>query len=434
VILKICAKIINKFKKIAFSPETLSLCKKSPSDFTRKRKLCFQTLILFLINFVKSSLQNELDQFFKVFLNQNLPDKYVASSALCEARKKLKVETFPLLGKLFVDMVYQHLNINKWKGLRLVATDGTTIKLPDVSCIREHFGGQGNSLNCFTPMAKVLALYDPLNKFTLASTFNPYKSDERFQLFESLNHLTSGDLLLLDRGFPAFWLFSALNNRSINFVCRLPIHKWKIAQELIQSGKREAEVTLQANSKNKRTCLQLELPTDPITLRIIRVDLENAEPEILITTLLDNSRYPASDFDALYRQRWFIEEDFKVIKKRLIIESFPGFSVDAVTHHFHATMLAKNIAALLWFFPEQQLRTAQTDNKLKYQTNKTLVLSKMKDTLILIFTRSCKFVDELITDLLHILLKCTSPIRPGRSFVRKKNRKSGVHMKYKPIR
>lgn len=149
---------------------------------------------------------------------------------------------------------------------------------------------------------------------------------------------------------------------------------------------------------------------------------------------MDEELYSADELKALYHQRWFVEEDFKLIKKRMMVESFPGITPAAVTHHYYATLLARNITALLWFYPEQRLRTKETDNKLKYQTNKTLILSKMKDTLIIIFTRSAKIVNRLVTDLLHIFLRCTSPIRPNRSFPRNKRRTSKISIKYKPIR
>lgn len=434
MILKLCAKIINNFKKKAFSADSIEHCRKSPQFFTRRRKFNFPTLILFLINFIKGSIQDELDQFFKVIFDTPLPEKYAVSSALCQARDKLIPETFQYLGQVFIDIIYKQLPIKRWKGYRLVAVDGSTIRLPDNKSIRSSFGGQSNSLGCFTPMAKVLSFFDPLNRFTLYSTFNPYQADERYQLFENLKVLSSKDLLLLDRGFPAFWLFSALLSRKMNFLCRLPIGRWRIANDLVQSGKTETIVTLKPDARNKRACKELDLPISPITLRLVLINIKADHPEVLITTLIDNETYTASELGELYHQRWFVEEDFKLLKKRVWVESFPAINPEAITHHYYATLLARNIAALLWFFPEERLSEAETTNKLKYQINKTLVLSKVKDTLVLLFAKPARTVGRLLNDFLHIVLTCTSPIRPNRSNPRNKNKKSGLSINYKPIR
>ena len=45
-------------------------------------------------------------------------------------------------------------------------------------------------------------------------------------------------------------------------------------------------------------------------------------------------------------QRWGIEEDYKVMKSRLTIENFSGFSVEAVLQDIHAKTLTKNLAAV----------------------------------------------------------------------------------------
>lgn len=434
MILKLCAKIINDFKKEAFSAATIDRCRKSRRFFTRDRKLTFPVLVLFLINFVKGSIQDELDHFFKILLNKRLPVKHAVSSALCQARDKLVPDTFQYLGRVLIASIYRHLPIRLWKGFRLVAVDGSTIRLPDNPNVLKRFGGQGNSLGCFTPMAKILAFYDPLNKFTIHSTFNEYKADERDQLFENLSVARPDDLLLLDRGYPAFWLFSAIKSQNVNFLCRLPIGRWKIAKDLVQSGERETIVTIKPESRNKKKCRERDLPIEPITLRLIRIDIGPDQPEVLITTLTDKTAYPAAELGELYHQRWFVEEDFKLIKKRVRVESFPTIIPEAIIHHYYATLLARNVSALLWFFPERRLSEAETTNKLNYQVNKTLTLSKVKDTIILIFARSAATVKPLLDNFLHIVLGCASPIRPNRSFPRKKKRKSGVSMTYKQIR
>jgi hypothetical protein len=96
-------------------------------------------------------------------------------------------------------------------------------------------------------------------------------------------------------------------------------------------------------------CRELGLDTLDITLRLIRIQLENGETEILITSLIDTETYPAEIFYDLYHHRWPVEEDYKVMKCRIEIENFTGKSVLSVYQDFHARIFSKNLTAMLAF-------------------------------------------------------------------------------------
>ncbi len=429
------AKILTIIKDFIFSNEFLDACRVSPKNFTRNRSLPFTTLILFLINFLKGSLQDELDWFFKHLHQTLIPEKFVSKSALCQARKKLKPETFRQLNKQFIHVVYQHQkNLRLWKGHRLVAADGTSILMPDTKEILEHFGYSKNSVGTITPMAKVLGLYDPLNGYVIDNEIGPFKSDERKQLYSLLHRLNSNDLLLLDRGFPAYWIFSAFISKQLNFLCRLPVGKWKVAKELVASKDRERLIVLKADSKNKKTCNQLGIPTNSIELRIIQVTLPDGSPEVLITSLTDSTVYPHEDFKELYQKRWSIEEDFKLLKSRTKVEHFTGMTPLTVYQDYHAKTFSKNIAALLRSAPDQTLEQQGTKKKHQHRTNRTQAVSKLKDTIVSLFCFSFKKLERTLCDIYFLFLKITEPIRENRQYQRKRKKKSGFSVQYKPTR
>ena len=56
--------------------------------FVRNRILTFQILILFLVNLIKSSIQTELNGFFKAIFRFDVAKTLVTKSAFCQARKK----------------------------------------------------------------------------------------------------------------------------------------------------------------------------------------------------------------------------------------------------------------------------------------------------------------------------------------------------------
>jgi len=76
-----CANIIDFIKKLIFSQDFLHRHRNSEKDFTRKRKLPFPTLIVFLIDLATGSYQNELNRFFRILVPSDLPMKFISKVA-----------------------------------------------------------------------------------------------------------------------------------------------------------------------------------------------------------------------------------------------------------------------------------------------------------------------------------------------------------------
>jgi len=117
------------------------------------------------------------------------------------------------------------------------------------------------------------------------------------------------DLLLLDRGYPAYWIFNLIISRGGNFCARIS-KQWEIVQNFIESGSTEAIVDLHASYQSRKECLEMGLDILPLRLRLIRVELETGQIEVLITSLTDIKKFPQEIFKDLYHQRWPVEVDY----------------------------------------------------------------------------------------------------------------------------
>jgi hypothetical protein len=62
-------------------------------------------------------------------------------------------------------------------------------------------------------MARISQMFDVLNQLTLDALIGPKAFGEREMAAEHFAHLCSGDLVLLDRGYPAFWLFALIRRK-----------------------------------------------------------------------------------------------------------------------------------------------------------------------------------------------------------------------------
>ena len=128
-ILKICTIIVKNLKEKIFSEDFLSRHRKAENFFIRNVILTFPILIIFLMNILKSSLQRELNQFFKLTSYCPLSKNIVVKSAFTKARKKFSYTAFIELNEVLVEETKQAFPLLDWHGHRLVGIDGSTIKV-----------------------------------------------------------------------------------------------------------------------------------------------------------------------------------------------------------------------------------------------------------------------------------------------------------------
>lgn len=430
---KICANLINFLKEFIISHDFLEQSRQNQTDFSRNRKLPFVSAILCLCNFLKSSYQPELNKFFKIITASSVARKVVSKVAFCKARKKIKHEAFVLLNDQAVAHFNQNFNPRTWHGFFLKSVDGSTIKLPDYPEIASHFGVWNPRQGDPVPMARLSQMFDPLNRITTHAIIGPKSKGEREMAASHFQHLTKHDLVLLDRGYPAFWLFKLILSLQANFCARISIKKWEIIRTFIKSGKREQIVIIKAPVTSIAACQERELDMLPMKLRLIRVELEAAEPEVLITSLTDTQVYPHSLFAELYHDRWAVEEDYKVMKCRIEMENFSGQSELSVYQDFHARVFSKNITAMLAFAAQDKVEQSTEHRKHSYQINFTQALSTMRDSIVLLFQRTGKTVQKMLFDLLATIAAATEPVRPGRKYPRDHKRSQRKNcLNYKP--
>jgi hypothetical protein len=433
VLSKSCAKLIEFIREIISLPEFIDRNRQTKTAFTRQRKLPFHILIAFLLNFVKGAYQDELDKFFRTINRLDVPKRLISKVALAKARMKLKFEAFVELNQHLVNYFEKHFNPITWNGFRLLAIDGSTTRLPQIRAVAEHFGVWRVRMGNPSPMARVSQLFDVLNKITVDALISPKGFGERTLAAQHLLKTRHGDLVLLDRGYPAWWLFSLILSRNAHFCARISCTKWKTLRKFFHSGRVEKIISLPIHATSVAFCKDMGLPIEPLQLRLIRIQNEG-QVQVLITSLIDTQIYPVEIFHDLYHLRWPVEEDYKTIKCRMELENFSGKSVLSVYQDFHAKVFTKNLVCILAFHGNNALHQPHEHRKYQYQINFTQALSKSKGVIGLLLYEATSKVVQLVADLQHIFQRTIEPIRPGRKYPRK--HKTSVRKffpAYKPI-
>lgn len=405
----------------------------SERAFSRRRRLSFVVVILFLVNMVKRALQDELDEFFRLLSEAPVAERVVTKSAFSQARQKLKHTAFIELNQVQVNYFYQHFVVQRWHGLRVLAIDGSLTSVPSGAAVAAHFGVWQPAAGGACAKARLSQLFDVLNQVTLDAQIAPKALGERALAERHWTCLGADDLVLLDRGYPAFWLFVGIRQRQAHFCARLSVSDWTVAGQFVASGQAEQIVTLRPSREARTACRERQLSVAPLPVRLVRVDLPTGEVEVLATSLLDSECWPQPLFADLYHLRWPVEEAYKVMKSRLELENWSGTSVEAVYQDFHAGVFTQNLAAL-FAQPAQPVVAAQSATKqYTYQVNFANLLSKCKDTVVALLTQTHCL--DYLNALWQQMLRTVEPIRPKRSFPRQPRVKpKRFPMPYKPLR
>ena len=353
--------------------------------------------MLYCLNLRKHSNQVELDQFFKTLHGKNDASQHITKSAFFQARKQLSHTAFIELNHQLNDDLYKStLQYKTWKGFRLCAIDGTSIRLPDEPDITDHFGfqkGKPNQGDCSIGMASVF--YDVLNQLVIDSSIHPNHTSEKDCAAKHLEYAGKNDLVIYDRGYNAFWLYALQLKQQRAFCMRAKTNQNLTIKAFIESNQKEAIVTFQPNKPSVQTCKERGLPVTPITLRLVRVDLPN-EVEVLITNLMDTDQYDAG--------------------------------LLSVQQDFYAKIVAMNLTALMAMAAQKTVGTKTQHHRLRYQINFAQAVSKMKHRLVDLIRRAHSDITSFIKQTIHYISKTIEAIREGRSAPRRlKNIKNDIH-------
>jgi hypothetical protein len=405
-------KINNKINSIEFMKRN----RYADKDFTRKRKLPFVSLIFFMINLIKQTLQKELTNFISLI---SLNKENITKSAFSQSRKKLKAEAFIELNDALVESFYEDDDYKKWRGFRLLAIDGTRLTLPQSDEIIKDFGFAKNNVNpeSLMPMATISSYYDLLNGVIIDSQIDQYKIDEFMLALGHLDKAGKKDLIILDRGYAATWFFIYMNLKKVDYVVRLSRAFLQECDSFWNSKKMSEIITLDRCSEKSAKALKiLGIEFKSFKIRLVKVILENGEVEVLATSLLDEEKYPYAEFKNLYFSRWGIETNYDHLKNNLAIENFTGLSTLSVTQDFFANMFIVNLQSVIINDVQTEINEEKRGAEYKYKVNRNLSLGFMKDRVIKIISgNSSKGYEEL-----KELFKLEPvPIRKGRKFERK---------------
>lgn len=393
----------------------------SPRDFVRNRILNFSLVVLFIANFLKGSMQDELDNLFKAIFKWDVGQRVVTRSALSQARRKISHRAFIELLDAICAFVNRNAPLLTYCDMRVFAIDGSTARLPDEREVIEEFGcvsAKGSK----KAMGRISLLHDVLNRITYDAILKPYSSGERDMAWEHLDEaeLPPGSLLLLDRGYGGFPLLRNIFDKDHHFCVRLKSNL-KIVRTFQQSNKPEMWITYKPDRKTYRQAAPDSPFREGFPVRLVRYRIANVD-YFLMTTLLDSGTHSRRDLIELYHQRWQVEESYKVKKCRMKIEDISGITPEIIRQDFHAKVFGECLTTAMMLELRDEVDAYCLTTRDEYRVSITQALANMKNTIVLMFIRPRP--SKLISHLLKILMKSLVAMVPGRKYKRKNSGKN----------
>lgn len=246
-----------------------------------------------------------IKQVFKLTRFARRKEETPCRSSLCHARQRLGVAP---VRRLF----YQTAKLLAtpetpgcfYRGMRLMAIDGVIYNLADREANAATFGrpsGGDRGPGAFPQLRKV-SLVEVGTHVEVAMIAKPITTCEQAVVPALLKHVPSDALLLWDRGFFSYNLWKLTVSRKIQVLARVKKNQIFEPIETLADGSFLAKVYSSPYNRTK--------DRNGIVVRVIRYTLDDPqrvghdEVHTLITTLLDESLYPAKELIELYHERW----------------------------------------------------------------------------------------------------------------------------------
>lgn len=247
----------------------------------------------------------------------------ISASAFTQARRAMPwafwVALVLILSERFEE---EHPQLIRFKSFRLLALDGTALKLDRWGDLRARAGTSENGRGLPTPQARLLLLQFPLVRLPVRFELTPYSVGERTVATTLLEAVRRDDLVLIDRGFWSYGLFRQVRQHEAHFAIRLMSG---VALKTVRTlGTQDRLVRWTPSDRQ----WQDEGGPASMRLRVIGYQIKGFRPSAVVTSVLDPTVISRDEFvrlatvdpagrtlDAgLYHRRWEIETTLSELK------------------------------------------------------------------------------------------------------------------------
>ncbi|WP_233808973.1 IS4 family transposase [Paraburkholderia sp. HP33-1] len=238
-----------------------------------------------------------------------------SKSAISQARTRLGADVMHQLAQRVLRPVAPPGLPGAWyRGLRVMALDGSTMDVADERANAQFFGYPAASRGSSAfPQARLLGLVECGTHVVTAAQIGPYSDSEQAMAAKLLPAKLQADMLVLaDRNFYGFKLWELACASGAKLAWRVKSSLKLPVRRILADGSYLSEVFDSQDRQRRR----------PLTVRVIDYTLQACaippqDSYRLVTNILEPAQADALELAALYHERWEIEGVFDEFKTHL---------------------------------------------------------------------------------------------------------------------
>jgi hypothetical protein len=405
-------------------------------DFTRNRKLPFEDVVNLLISMGGNSMCKELLE------SQGYDTNTATTSAFIQQRDKILPCAFEYL---LHEFTRPFSDIKKYRGYRLLATDGSDLHIPtnpqdaDTYYLSNPNGSGHNLLH-------LNAMYDLCSRIYVDALIQPSRQENECKALIDMvgrSHIKDNVIVIADRAYESYNNFAHIEQKGWNYLIRVKDVDRKrngilsglclptsgefdvcIQRTLTKKSTNEvkARPDIYRNLSNKVNFDFLDLHTNkfyPMAFRVVRFKITEDSYETVITNL-GQSDFSPQELKKLYKMRWGIETSFRELKYAVGLTSFHSKKREHIAQEVFARIIMYNFAEMI----TSHVVISQSHTKHNYQVNFTMAIHICRHFLRLWSNAPPPDVEALIR-------KNILPVRPDRKDGRKIRYKTAVSFLYR---
>jgi len=425
-------RLLSLIRELAASPE---LFVKNPgTDFTRKRKLPFETMLQLLIAMGGNSLTKELLE------AQGYSLDTATTSAFIQQRDKILPCVFAYLLHEFTS---SHTNVKTYRGYRLLASDGSDLHTPtnpnDLDSFLQN-RPEEKGYNLF----HLNALYDLCNRLYVDALLQPRGQVNEHRALTDMvqrSRIKGKVIVTADRGYESYNNFAHIERKGWRYLIRvkdlgsngilsglklpkdgefdLSVHRILTRK---QTKKVKAQPALYRFLPSNVTFDFLDLHTNkfyPMSFRVVRFKITEDSYETVITNL-STAYFSSEDLKKLYNMRWGIETSFRELKYAVGLTNFHAKKREHIAQEVFARLIMYNFSEMI----TSHVVISKADTKYTYQVNFSAAIQICRHFLRCPGLAPPPNVEALIR-------KNILPVRPGRQNKRNIRFRSAVSFLYR---
>lgn len=410
--------LLNTIEKISKNP---SLFVKNPGkDFTRKRKLDFDTFMKLTLGMSGRSMNKELLDFFD--FSTNTP----SNSAYCQQRSKVLPEAFEFLYHEFTSKLQLE---KRFHGYRLIACDGSNIPIasnPQDSETRVRANQFGTNVN----RLHLNAFYDLMNRTYIDIDVQNWADYNEFSACTKMidrSLLKEKVILIADRGYENYNIFAHAEEKNWNYLIRvkdITSNGITSALGITETGAFDKIMTLTFTRKQTKETKKKGykfMPTNQgfdyvpigskkeytLHFRVVRFLIADGTYETIITNLTKEDFSP-KQIKEMYHLRWGIETSFRELKYAIGLINLHAKKTDYVKQEVFARLVMYNYCEVII----TKIVVKQSKEGKVYQVNFTVAIFILRE-----YLNNKRKLNPPNIELL--LQRNILPVRPGRHDPRK---------------